>query len=99
MSRGIKIHIKFTEDPGGLFVLTLIKPRTLVTLLDAIYCLLQVEKQEKLDNQPIAEEEHIPGSKSNCVCACVCVLPAVLSLPFSPKRRDHLFVLLPLYIR
>lgn len=86
MSRGIKIHIKYTDDPGDLFVLTLIIPRMLVTLLDAIHCLLQAEKQDKPDNQPIAEEEHIPGSKSNCVCACVCVLPAVLSLPLVPRE-------------
>lgn len=47
-------------------MLTLIVPRILLTLPAANVSLLKAEElQDKLENQPIAEEEHIPGSKSN----------------------------------
>lgn len=61
-----KTHMKYALDPRNSLRLILIFPRKLLTLLAVILSLLQGEKlQDKLENQPIAEEEHIPGSKSN----------------------------------
>lgn len=66
MSPGIEAHIKYTHTQPQAFIhMDINHFENVAGFADAFTFVLQEDKlQEKVENQPIAEEDHIPGSAS-----------------------------------